>query len=73
MGVNYEGVTEILFCEKGVKITEKVFQDTILKVIVMPLNVKLISGQDWNFQQNNAETKDLPIRNLDFISLDYNL
>lgn len=53
-GVSYEGVTDIHFCEKGVKTSAKVYQETVLEPFVKPLNTSMFSGQSWSFQQDSA-------------------
>ena len=47
--INYEGVTDVDFREKGVKNTTKGYQDTSLETIAESLNVKYFSGYDWTF------------------------
>lgn len=53
-GVSYEGVTELHFCEQGVKIRATNYQKDILKRVVKPLNDTLFAGKHWIFQQDSA-------------------
>lgn len=53
-GVSYEGVTNIHFCEKGVKTSALVYQNTVLDSIVKPLNTTLFKNKEWSFQQDSA-------------------
>ena len=53
-GVSYEGTTELHFCEKGVKTSAKVYQETVLERLVKNLNNTLFHGQNWSFQQDSA-------------------
>ncbi|KAG6450211.1 hypothetical protein O3G_MSEX006429 [Manduca sexta] len=53
-GVSYEGVTEPYFCEKGIKTSAQVYQDTILEKVVKPLNITMFNNQVWSFQQDSA-------------------
>lgn len=52
--VSYESVTELHFCEKGLKTTAKGYQETVLEPIVKPLNENLFHGEEWTFQQDSA-------------------
>lgn len=53
-GVSYDGVTELHFCEKGVKTSAKVYKETVLEHVVKPLNRTLFANKDWSFQQDSA-------------------
>ena len=53
-GVCYDGVTELHFCEKGVKTSAKIYQDTVLQTIIKPLNTTMFKNQRWTFQQDSA-------------------
>lgn len=53
-GVAYDGTLDLHFCEKGVKTSAKVYQQTVLKRIVKPLNQTMFQNQHWVFQQDSA-------------------
>ena len=53
-GVSYSGVTQLHFCEKGVKTGAKVYEDTVLEPIVRGLNTILFRNKHWTFQQDSA-------------------
>lgn len=53
-GVSYDGVTDLHFCEKGVKTSAKVYQQSVLEDVVKPLNDTLFQNQPWTFQQDSA-------------------
>lgn len=53
-GVSYDGVTKLHFCEKGVKTSANVYQNTVLDKVVKPLNSTLFNNQHWVFQQDSA-------------------
>lgn len=53
-GVSYEGVTEVHFCEKGVKTSARVYQESVLERVVKPLNQSLFQNKPWTFQQDSA-------------------
>ena len=53
-GVSYDGVTNLQFCEKGVKTSAKVYQESILELSVKPLNSTLFKNKAWTFQQDSA-------------------
>lgn len=53
-GVLWNGATEVHFCEPGVKINAKVYQETVLEWIVKPLNTTLFHGEHWVYQQDSA-------------------
>lgn len=52
-GVSYEGVTQLHFCEKGVKTSAPVYQE-MLEQVVKPLNTSLFDKNRWIFQQDSA-------------------
>lgn len=54
LGVSYSGLTQVHFCEKGVKTGAKVYQETVLEPIVKPLSHSLFQNQPWVFQQDSA-------------------
>lgn len=54
LGVSYAGVTSMHFCEKGVKTSAKVYQDTVLTNIVKPLSHTMFLNQHWVYQQDSA-------------------
>lgn len=53
-GVSWHGVTQIHFCEKGVKTGARVYQNSVLNPLVKPLSDTLFEGIDWVFQQDSA-------------------
>lgn len=53
-GVSYQGVTQLHFCEKGVKTSAKNYQSDILEECVRPLTETMFSGEHWVFQQDSA-------------------
>lgn len=53
-GVSYSGATQLHFCEKGVKTSAKVYENTVLEPIVKDLNKSLFRNQNWSFQQDSA-------------------
>ncbi|GFV57197.1 putative MhmaT1 transposase [Trichonephila clavipes] len=54
--VSYTGVSEIHFSEKGMKIKAKVYQKTILELLVKPLNINLFKENNWTNQQDSVPT-----------------
>lgn len=52
-GVSYNGVTDVQFCEQGVKTSGKVYVQ-MLEDKVKPLNDTLFRGKHWIFQQDSA-------------------
>ena len=52
--VSYSGVTQLHFCEKGVKTGAKVYEDTVLEPTVRGLNTTLFRNKHWAFQQDSA-------------------
>lgn len=53
-GVAYDGVTQLHFCEQGVKTRAANYQTDILENVVKPLNDTLFAGKHWIFQQDSA-------------------
>ena len=53
-GVSYSGATQLHFCEKGVKTSVKVYENTVLEPIVRGLNTTLFRNQLWTFKQDSA-------------------
>ena len=53
-GVCGTGKTPLVFVEKGVKINAKVYQESILKVVVHPWAQNHFKNQPWTFQQDWA-------------------
>lgn len=53
-GVSYDGVTQLHFCEKGVKTSAAVYQKTVLEQVVKPLSTTIFQNQHWVFQQDSA-------------------
>lgn len=53
-GVSYEGVTELHFCQNGVKTKAANYQSDILVPVVKPLTQTLFSNEHWIFQQDSA-------------------
>lgn len=54
LGVSYFGVTELYFCEKGVKTSAAVYQNTVLKDFVEPVTRTIFDNRHWVFQQDSA-------------------
>ena len=54
LGVSYQGATTLHFCEKGVKIGARLYQEVLLQGVVTPLNTTVFNGQKWVFQQNSV-------------------
>lgn len=54
LGASYRGMTEVHFCEKGVKTGALVYQNTVLDKVVKPLTHTLFKNQPWVFQQDSA-------------------
>lgn len=52
-GVSYQGVTEVHFCEQGVKTSGKLYVQ-MLEDVVAPLNDTLFDREEWVFQQDSA-------------------
>ena len=52
-GVSYHGVTDIHFCEAGVKTNASVYEK-MLEDVVEPLSESLFAGKPWCFQQDSA-------------------
>ncbi|XP_026758430.2 uncharacterized protein LOC113517886 [Galleria mellonella] len=53
-GMSYQGVTKLHFCEKGVKTSAKMYQNTLLDRVVKPLSNTLFKNIPWTFQQDSA-------------------
>lgn len=53
-GVSYDGVTQLHFCEQGVKTRALNYQSDILEKVVKPLSNTLFEGKHWIFQQDSA-------------------
>ena len=56
-GVAYDGVNKLLFCEKGVKASAKVYQSYVLEkvgFIRFFFNITLFANKPWTFQQDSA-------------------
>lgn len=75
LGVSYNGVTDVHFCQKGVKTNARNYQDDILLPVVLPLSSTMFKNQPWTFQQDSAPahkaktTQQWLIQNLpDFIA-----
>ncbi len=51
-GMSWNGATVIHFCMPGVKMTAKIYEETVLEPVVKPLNDTLFEGQHWIFQQD---------------------
>ncbi len=74
LGVSYWGLTEVHFCEKGVKTNAVVYQNTVLTNLVEPVSHTMFNNRHWVFQQDSApahrakSTQDwLAAREIDFI------
>lgn len=74
VGASYSGLTEVHFCEKGVKTGAEVYQTTILDLVVKPLSQNLFKNQPWVFQQDSAPAHKakttqnwFQVNNIDFI------
>ncbi|CAG9785490.1 unnamed protein product [Diatraea saccharalis] len=55
--VTYQGVKKLNCGEKEVKTPGKVYHDTVLEVVVKPLNNTLFKNEVWTFQQDSTEKK----------------
>lgn len=53
--MSYEGVTQLHFCEQGVKTRAVNYQSDILEKVVKPLSDTLFAGKNWTFQQDSAQ------------------
>ena len=56
VGVSYQGVTTLRFCEKAVETGARVYQEDVLQGVVKPLNTTVFNNQKWVFQQDSAPT-----------------
>nr|BAG15923.1 transposase [Bombyx mandarina]BAG15924.1 transposase [Bombyx mandarina]BAG15925.1 transposase [Bombyx mandarina] len=54
LGVSYWGLTEVHFCEKGVKTNAVVYQNTVLTNLVEPVSHTMFNNRHWVFQQDSA-------------------
>lgn len=77
LGVSYWGLTEVHFCEKGVKTNAVVYQNTVLTNLVEPVSHTMFNNRRWVYQQDSAQahraksTQDwLAAREIDFIRHD---
>lgn len=52
--MSYNGITDVHFCEKGVKTNVRNYLDDILKPIVHPISSTMFKNQKWTFQQDLA-------------------
>ena len=52
--VSYSGATQLHFCEKEVKTSAKVYENTVLELIIRGLNTILFRNQHWTFQKDSA-------------------
>ncbi|CAH0689596.1 unnamed protein product, partial [Chilo suppressalis] len=52
--VSYWGLTEIHFCEKGVKTDAVVYQNTVLTNLVEPVSHTMFNNRHWVFRQDSA-------------------
>ncbi len=53
-GVSYNGTTKLHFCEKGVKTSAKIYQDTVSEPILRYMGNTLFRNEQWNFQKDWA-------------------
>ena len=53
-GVSYDATTKLHFCEKGVKTSAKVYENTVLETVVKFFNNTLFSNEHWSFKQDLA-------------------
>ena len=52
--VSYDATTKLHFCEKGVKICAKDYENTIFGPVVKPFNNTLFGNEHWSFKQDLA-------------------
>jgi hypothetical protein len=52
--VSNEGVTQLHFCEQGVKTRAFNYQSDISEKIVKPLSDTLFFGKNWTFQHDST-------------------
>ncbi len=57
--VSWNGATVIYFCKPGIKTTTKIYEETILKPVMKPLNDTLFNRQCWIFEQNSLPARKL--------------
>ncbi|KPJ20472.1 Transposable element Tc3 transposase [Papilio machaon] len=74
LGVSYWGLTEVHFCEKGVKTNAVVYQNTVLTNLAEPVSHTMFNNRHWVFQQDSAPAHRaksiqdwLAAREIDFI------
>ena len=53
-GVSYDATTKLHFCEKGVKTSAKIYENTVLEPVVKLFNNTLFSNEQWSFEQDLA-------------------
>ena len=53
-GVSYDATTKLHFCEKGLKTSPKVYENTLLEPVVKLFNNNLFSNEHWSFKQDLA-------------------
>ena len=52
LGVSYDATTKLHFCEKGAKMSAKIYENTVLETVVKPFNNTLFSNEYWSFKQD---------------------
>lgn len=52
--VSFEGVTQLHFCEQGIKTRAVNYQRDILENVEKPLSDTQFAGKPWTFQQDSA-------------------
>ena len=52
--VSYDTTTKLYFCEKGVKTSAKIYENTMLETVVKLFNNTLFSNEHWSFKQDLA-------------------
>lgn len=55
-GISWHSVTQIHFCERGVKTGTRIYQMSVLEPLVKTLNHILFEGINWVFQQDSVPT-----------------
>lgn len=53
-GMSFEGVSQLHFCEQGVKTRAINYESDILEKVVKPLSDTFFAGQHWIFQQDSV-------------------
>ena len=56
-GVSYDATTKLHFCEKGVKTSAKVYENTVLEPVVKLFKNTLFSNEHWSFMQDLAPAR----------------